>query len=392
MKNKAFISGLLGGILGSGIVACGLIVYDQHVQKEEVAQLPQQETKVSNLEYNINTDATKIIDKVKGGVVSIVNLQKSSQEYGFNDQNLDTQDKLKAVGEGSGVIYKKDKNNAYVVTNNHVVANSDALQVILNNGQKLNATLVGRDEYTDLAVLKIKADKVETVLPFGNSNNIKVGESVLAIGSPLGSEYADSVTEGIISAKNRTITTKSEDGGTVSINAIQTDAAINPGNSGGPLINMAGQVIGINSIKISNDDNNTSVEGMGFSIPSNDAVNIINQLEKNGKIQRPALGITMINLEYVDDEQRKDLLKLPDEVTKGVVINKVQNDSPAKAAGIERYDVIVAVDGKEISSSTELQSQLYNKKIGDEMTLTIYHDGHKVDKVVKLNKVAESMK
>lgn len=392
MKNKAFISGLLGGILGSGIVACGLIVYDQHVQKEEVAQLPQQETKVSNLEYNINTDATKIIDKVKGGVVSIVNLQKSSQEYGFNDQNLDTQDKLKAVGEGSGVIYKKDKNNAYVVTNNHVVANSDALQVILNNGQKLNATLVGRDEYTDLAVLKIKADKVETVLPFGNSNNIKVGELVLAIGSPLGSEYADSVTEGIISAKNRTITTKSEDGGTVSINAIQTDAAINPGNSGGPLINMAGQVIGINSIKISNDDNNTSVEGMGFSIPSNDAVNIINQLEKNGKIQRPALGITMINLEYVDDEQRKDLLKLPDEVTKGVVINKVQNDSPAKAAGIERYDVIVAVDGKEISSSTELQSQLYNKKIGDEMTLTIYHDGHKVDKVVKLNKVAESMK
>lgn len=392
MKNKAFISGLLGGILGSGIVACGLIVYDQHVQKEEVAQLPQQETKVSNLEYNINTDATKIIDKVKGGVVSIVNLQKSSQEYGVNDQNLDTQDKLKAVGEGSGVIYKKDKNNAYVVTNNHVVANSDALQVILNNGQKLNATLVGRDEYTDLAVLKIKADKVETVLPFGNSNNIKVGESVLAIGSPLGSEYADSVTEGIISAKNRTITTKSEDGGTVSINAIQTDAAINPGNSGGPLINMAGQVIGINSIKISNDDNNTSVEGMGFSIPSNDAVNIINQLEKNGKIQRPALGITMINLEYVDDEQRKDLLKLPDEVTKGVVINKVKNDSPAKAAGIERYDVIVAVDGKEISSSTELQSQLYNKKIGDEMTLTIYHDGHKVDKVVKLNKVAESMK
>ena len=387
MKNNAFLSGVIGGLLGSAVIVGGFVVY-QHDNDDSTNQ--KANTKVSNIEYNVSSDLTKVIDQVKGGVVSVINQQKIQGQMGFektsNSNNLET------ASEGSGVIYKKEGNTAYVVTNNHVVASSDALQVMLSDGTKIAAKLIGSDEYSDIAVLKIESDKVKTVLSFGNSNAIKVGEPAIAIGSPLGSEYADSVTEGIISAKNRTITTKASSGGTVSINAIQTDAAINPGNSGGPLINMAGQVIGINSVKVSNSGTETSVEGMGFAIPSNDVVNIINQLEKGGKIERPALGITMIDLNYISAEQRKSILKLPDDVTEGVVVNNIQDNSPAKEAGLEKYDVITEVDGDKITSSTDLQSKLYNKKIGDKLKLVVYRDGKPKDLTVSLNMSADNLK
>lgn len=203
---------------------------------------------------------------------------------------------LEAASEGSGVIYKKNGNTAYVVTNNHVVSGSSKLEVILSSGKKINAKIVGTDATTDLAVLKINAANVSTVASFGNSNQIEAGQSVLAIGSPLGSDYATSVTEGIISAKKRTVQVQDNSGSTTgNASVIQTDAAINPGNSGGPLINLAGQVIGINSMKLSSDEEGTSVEGMGFSIPSNEVVSVINQLVKNGKITRPALGIELVD-------------------------------------------------------------------------------------------------
>ncbi|HAV0196067.1 TPA: trypsin-like serine protease, partial [Enterococcus faecium] len=185
---------------------------------------------------------------------------------------------LEAYSEGSGVIYKKDGNTAYVVTNNHVVDGQQGLEVLMKDGTKVKAELVGTDAYSDLAVLKINSDKVETVASFGDSSALKVGEPAIAIGSPLGSEYANSVTSGIISSLNRQVTSTNESNETVNINAIQTDAAINPGNSGGPLVNIEGQVIGINSSKIastSESTSNVSVEGMGFAIPSNDVVNII---------------------------------------------------------------------------------------------------------------------
>lgn len=145
---------------------------------------------------------------------------------------------------------------------------------------------------------------------FGDSDNLKVGEPAIALGSPLGSQYANSVTSGIISSLNRQVVNQNDEGQTVNINAIQTDAAINPGNSGGPLVNMAGQVIGINSSKIVQTESNVSVEGIGFAIPSNDVVNVINQLEKDGKVVRPALGITMVNLSDLSTEQVSEIVKV----------------------------------------------------------------------------------
>lgn len=397
-KGNSFILGIAGGVVGCGIVLGGVGLFN-HFENEKGHSTSDKETKTSEVNYDVNTDVTKVVEKVQGAVVSVINLQKAQSKddmstlfgslFGQQEEQQPEQDKnsdkeLQEASEGSGVIYKKDNGEAYIVTNNHVVDGSDALQVVLNNGHKVKAKLVGKDEYSDLAVLKINAKDVTTVATFGNSNKIKVGEPAIAIGSPLGSDYANTVTEGIISAKNRTITTKSENGGTVSINAIQTDAAINPGNSGGPLINMAGQVIGINSIKISNSDSMTSVEGMGFAIPSNDVVSIINKLEKDGKVERPALGVTMLDLSYVSPEQQKEILKVPESVQEGVVVSSVQPNSPAEKAGLKAYDVIVKVGNHDVKNTTDLQSTLYKYEIGDTIPVTFYRQDKKETVKVKL--------
>ena len=201
---------------------------------------------------------------------------------------------------------------------------------------------------------------------------MKVGEPAIAIGSPLGSQYANSVTSGIISSVNRPI---SDSTSGVNISAIQTDAAINPGNSGGPLVNIAGQVIGINSSKIastSTESSDISVEGMGFAIPSNDVVKIIDQLQKDGKVTRPALGINMVDLSSVTSQQQEQILGVPSSVKSGVVITNVMNATPAEKAGLKQYDVITKVDGEEVTSATDLQSILYGKNVGDTITITYY--------------------
>ena len=222
-----------------------------------------------------------------------------------------------------------------------------------------------------------------TVAEFGDSDQLTVGETAIAIGSPLGSEYANTVTQGIVSSLNRNVSLKSEDGQAISTKAIQTDTAINPGNSGGPLINIQGQVIGITSSKIATNGG-TSVEGLGFAIPSNDAINIINQLEKNGKVTRPALGIQMINLSNLSstDLQR---LNVPSSVTSGVVVRSVITGMPANGH-LQQYDVITKVDDKAISSTTELQSALYSHSIGDSMTITYYRNGKEETTTIKLDK------
>lgn len=297
------------------------------------------ETVVENVKVNVDSDITSAVDKVQGAVVSVINLQKQSSSsdpfgslFGQQQESSGEDGELQAYSEGSGVIYKKEGGSAYIVTNNHVVDGQQGLEVLLKDGTKVKAELVGTDAYTDLAVLKISADKVDTVASFGDSASLKVGEPAIAIGSPLGSQYANSVTSGIISSLNRQVTSTNESNETVNINAIQTDAAINPGNSGGPLVNIEGQVIGINSSKIAStsDSSSVSVEGMGFAIPSNDVVNIINQLEKDGKVTRPALGITMTDLSAVSTQQQEQILKLPSSVTNGVIIRSVQPATPAE--------------------------------------------------------------
>lgn len=397
--------GIAGGLIGGSLAFGGLYAVTDmgNNNSSNTSELTptdnSSDTKVSNVNVNVNSDITKAVDKVQNAVVSVINMQSVSQNssslYGglFDERgqngtsdSSDTADDadLEAASEGSGVVYKKDGDTAYIVTNNHVVSGAQGLEIVLHDGTKVEGELVGTDSYTDLAVIKVKSDKIDAVAEFGNSDSLKIGEPAIAIGSPLGSDYANSVTQGIISSVNRNITNQNDDGDTININAIQTDAAINPGNSGGPLVNIEGQVIGINSVKIVQSSDSVSVEGMGFAIPSNDVINIINQLEKDGKVTRPALGVTMVDMTNISTQQREQILKTPEDVTTGVVIRSVQTATPAEEAGLEKYDVITEIDGEAIETTTDLQSALYNKKVGDTMEVTYYRQDKKQTTTVKL--------
>ena len=327
---------------------------------------------------------TQAVDKVKDAVVSVITYSSNSQNSLLGSDETDTDTNAEQVySEGSGVIYKKEGDTAYLVTNTHVINGAKKVDIRLADGTKVPGEIVGSDTYSDIAVVKIAADKVTTVAEFGDSSQLTVGETAIAIGSPLGSEYANTVTQGIVSSLNRNVSLKSEDGQAISTNAIQTDTAINPGNSGGPLINIQGQVIGITSSKIASNGG-TSVEGLGFAIPANDVINIIKQLEKDGKVTRPALGIHMVNLSNLSTTDLQKL-KLPGNVTSGVAVRSVQKNMPANGH-LQQYDVITKIDDTKISSTTELQNALYSHSIGDEMTVTYYRNGKEETTKIKLDK------
>lgn len=358
-----------------------------------------QTTTTSKVVYNNTTDTTKAAKTVQDAVVSVINYQKSSNSSlndfyrqmfgGQNDSNANNND-MNVYSEGSGVIYKKSGGSAYVVTNNHVIDGAESIEIMLSDGTKVVGDLVGADTYSDLAVVKIAADKVSTVAEFVDSDKLNVGEIAIAMGSPLGTEYANSVTQGIVSSLSRTVTLKNDNGETISTNAIQTDAAINPGNSGGALINIKGQVIGINSSKISSTSNaGEAVEGMGFAIPSNDVIKIINQLEKNGQVTRPALGITMADLTELSTSVIAEL-KIPESVTGGIVVASVQEGMPASNK-LKQYDVITKIDDKDITSSSDLQSILYGHEIGDTIKVTYYRGKDKQTTDIKLTKSTQDL-
>lgn len=393
---KVILVGVLAGLLGGGAALwsnSAISTYRNYATtKVPAGSSKSGGTSVSKNKASLTNETTKAYNATKNAVVSVINKQATSSSdslYGnvTGGSTSSSSGSLETASEGSGVIYKKSGNVAYVVTNNHVVSGSSEIQVILSNGKTVDAQIVGTDETTDLAVLKINAANVTTVATFGNSNDIAAGQDVIAIGSPMGSEYANTVTKGIISATKRTV--KASDS-SVATTVIQTDAAINSGNSGGPLVNMAGQVIGINSMKLASSTDGTSVEGMGFSIPSNEVVRVINQLIKNGKITRPTLGVSLLDLSDVSSSQQQSVLNLPTSVTKGVVVMKVESGYPAANAGLQQYDVITAINGKKVSDAGDLKTVLYKYKVGDTVTLTYYRDGSKKTAKVELNKEASS--
>lgn len=384
---KTALVAVVAGVLGGGLTIGAYNLYqNQAVSSSDDSQAT---TKVSNVKVNVSTQATKAFNKIKRAVVTVEAYQKSDNSidsiFGFSSGSSE---ETTSESEGSGVIYKKNGNTAYVVTNNHVISRADSFYVMLYSGKRVKATVVGKDSVSDLAVLKIDAKNVEQTATFGNSDNIQVGETALAIGSPMGSEYATSLTQGIISAKKRTLDITNSSGVTTgSTTVIQTDAAINSGNSGGPLVNLDGQVIGINSMKLSSNSSsseNASVEGMGFAIPSNEVVKIINQLVTKGKVSRPALGISGIDLDYVSDSAKSDTLKLPDGVDSGVVVMKSDSDSPLKDV-LSKYDVIVSLGGKKVTGISSLKTALYAHKVGDSVTIKYYHDGQLKSQKVTLS-------
>lgn len=259
-------------------------------------------------------------------------------------------------GSGSGIIFKED---GYIVTNQHVIDGASEISVILNTGEEFSATLVGQDTQTDLAVLKIDpGDTKLTAATLGDSTTVQVGETAVAIGNPLGQEFSGSVTAGIISAVNRTMTIDNR-----TYNLLQTDAAINSGNSGGALINQYGEVIGINSVKLST----TGVEGMGFAIAISEAKPIIDDLMSTGYVTgRPLVGISIKDTGY------------------GLFIAAVSEGSGAEEAGLKVNDMILEVDGQKVSTADEVNEIRDQKKAGDYLTFKILRDGETMEVQVRL--------
>ena len=369
--------GFLSGALGSFVTL--------QLYQKQVSQAANNTTNtVTQTSYKNENATTQAVNKVKDAVVSVITYSANRQNSVFGNDETDTDtDSQQVASEGSGVIYKKNGKDAYLVTNTHVIKGASKVDIRLADGTKVPGEIVGSDTFSDIAVVKISSEKVTTVAEFGDSSKLNVGETAIAIGSPLGSEYANTVTQGIISSLNRNVSLKSEDGQAISTKAIQTDTAINPGNSGGPLVNIQGQVIGITSSKIASNGG-TSVEGLGFAIPSNDAQNIIKQLESDGKVTRPALGIQMVNLSNVGASDLRKL-NIPSSLTSGVVVRSVQSNMPANGH-LQKYDVITKVDDKEIASSTDLQHALYNHAIGDTIKITYYRNGKEETTSIKLDK------
>lgn len=374
-----FVVGFLGGILGTF-----LTLQTSHSSTSNTESKQVHSTTVKTA-YKNTTSTSEAVDKVKNAVVSVITYSDSSNQGLFEkEENSDSQ----ISSEGSGVIYKKEGKYAYLVTNTHVINGAKKVDILLADGNKVPGEVVGSDVYSDIAVVRISADKAKAVAEFGDSNQLTVGETAIAIGSPLGTDYANSVTQGIISSQGRNVKLKTDNGQNISTRALQTDAAINPGNSGGPLINIQGQVIGITSSKISNNGQ-TSVEGMGFAIPANDVVNIIKQLEEKGKVVRPALGIQMMDLSNLSTSDLSQL-KLPEKISGGVLVRSTLENMPASDK-LQRYDVITKIDDTDIESTADLQSALYSHQINDTIKVTFYRDGKQQTTSIKLTKSTEDL-
>lgn len=304
--------------------------------------------------------------QVAPAVVTVVNTIKPNAQltqlqqlpFPFGGQQLPQQQQVQ-LATGSGVIISKD---GYIVTNNHVVENQQALDVLFADGSRHHATLVGTDPVSDVAVLKV-TDAVPAVATFGNSDALQPGETAIAIGSPLG-DFKNSVTTGVVSALNRSIA------GDAPTGLIQTDAAINHGNSGGPLVDLQGQVIGLNTLVIrSTGSTSDEAQGLGFAIPSNTVKHVADQLIAHGTIAYAYLGV-----QYGDISAEMAIAeKLP--VNQGAIIGQIANDGPAAQAGLKDGDIITAVNTTKLTDAMTLRQILLSQAPGDKVTLNVLRDG-----------------
>lgn len=292
------------------------------------------------------------------------------------------------LSTGTGFVYAKDDKYGYVLTNAHVVSGGSNIQATLSNNKVVKLTILGTDSYTDLAVLRMDAKDVLQVASIGTSENMEVGNTVFTVGSPMGATYAGTVTKGILSGKDRLVETSTSNNLLNSesyiVKVLQTDAAISPGNSGGPLVNLAGDVIGITSLKLVDEE----VEGMGFAIPIEDAMNYVDTLEKGETIQRPMMGVQIIDLtnKYV---LYRYGINVDDSIESGVMLMEVSNGYPAADAGLKDGDVITEINGEKVSTTPEFKYELYKHSVGDTIEVTYIRDGKEKKTNVTLNKNSE---
>ncbi|SCC24620.1 serine protease Do [Priestia flexa] len=378
-----FLSSLIGAIIGGIVVVTALpflsnlnLLPNPPAEENQGSIQNGEDIVQKTVSVDVNTDITKAVNQVNEAVVGVVNIQQG--ESFWNESGQD-------AGTGSGVIYKKQGNKAFIITNHHVIQGAQQIEVSLYDGSRVPARALGSDELMDLAVIEIDAEHVTKIASYGDSDKLKVGEPVIAIGNPLGLQFSGSVTQGVVSGVNRVIPQDLNNDGSPDWQAevIQTDAAINPGNSGGALINIDGRLIGINSMKIAQQE----VEGIGLAIPINMARPVVDDLENYGEVRRPYLGVEALSLSEISGYHLKETLKLPKDVVNGVAVLNVAAGSPADKAGLKEYDVIVALDGEDIKDLVGLRKHLYiDKEIGDSMEVTFYRQGKKQTVTVKLSR------
>ncbi len=297
-------------------------------------------------------------------------------------------DDASVSSSGTGFVYAKDDKYGYVLTNAHVVSGAKNVQGLMSDNETVDLTILGTDTYTDLAVLRMDVNKVKQVASIGTSENTKVGNTVFTVGSPLGSSYAGTVTKGILSGKERLIETSSSNAGSITgetyiVKVLQTDAAISPGNSGGPLVNLAGDVIGITSLKLVDEQ----VEGMGFAIPIEDAMNYVDTLEQGKEIERPIVGVQILDLTNKYALYRYGI-NVDSSIKSGVILVKVNSGYPASNGGLKDGDIITKIDGNAITTVSEFKYELYKHNIGDTIEVTYYRDGKENTTKLTLNKTS----
>ena len=291
------------------------------------------------------------VDKIYDAVVYIENYQKQ-----------------RAVSSGTGFVYKVDSEKGYILTNYHVISGNESIKVVLNNDKVVDATYLGGDEYMDIAVLSIKKEDVMKVATLGTSANSKLGDTVFTVGTPVDYEYRGTVTRGILSGKDRMVTVNDNSGSMV-MKVLQTDSAINPGNSGGPLVNVNGEVIGINSLKLSND----RIEGMGFAIAIEEITGYLNSFEKGEKLTRPQLGINTAEISDIYSIYQAGI-NIDKSITKGVVIISVVKSSAADG-NLKKGDVVTKINGAATDTLAFLRHELFKYQVGDKITVTYIRDG-----------------
>lgn len=289
-------------------------------------------------------------------------------------------DKLYATG--SGFIYKKDDKNGYILTNHHVIEGANNLVITLSDDTQVQGKVLGSDAYLDLAVVSIDKDSVKQVATLGNSENSNVGDTIFTVGTPVGYNYRGTVTKGTLSGKDRMVTVSINSTSDFIMKVIQIDAAINPGNSGGPLVNSNGEVIGINSMKLIVDE----VEGIGFAIPIEYALNYVDILEQGKQIERPLIGINMANLTDIYT-LRQYQINIDKNIKSGVVVTGIVSGSGADKGGLQKGDIITYLNGNKITSAASLKYELYKYSIDDTVKLDIIRNGKEKQINIKLTKV-----
>lgn len=306
----------------------------------------------------INTVMVTETDTIKSSIDKIYNSVVVIESYKGNSQ----------ISSGSGFVYKRDDKNGYIITNYHVVDNSSSLKVKYMNGETVEAKILGGDEYSDIAVLSVDSSSVLQVAQIGDSTKLELGDTLFTVGTPVDSDYMGTVTKGILSGKDRTVTV-SQTNGSFMLEVLQTDAAINPGNSGGPLVNINGEVIGVNSLKLVQDE----IEGMGFAIPIELVMASVDRLEKGEEIKRPLLGVSLLDVDSTYMLYRNDIY-VDNEIENGVVVVEVQKDSSASNAKLQKGDVILEVDGVKIENTAHFRFILYKYNIGDKINIKYYRN------------------